>query len=44
MIKYIEYELGFDENNMMAVEKLILENFIHEYNELFLKMLQNKSI
>jgi hypothetical protein len=26
MIKYIEYiELGFDENNMMAVEKLILE-------------------
>ena len=26
MIKYIEYiELGFDENNMMAVEKLILD-------------------
>lgn len=26
MINYIEYiELGFDENNMMAFEKLILE-------------------
>ena len=39
MMKYIEsIELGFDENNMIAVEKVnFRENFIHEYNELFFK-------
>ena len=39
MMKYIEsIELEFDENNMIAVEKVnFRENFIHEYNELFFK-------
>lgn len=36
---YIEsIKLGFDENNMITVEKVnFRENFIHEYNELFFK-------
>ena len=38
MINHIEYiEFGFDENNMMEVEKLILE-------KISLKMLQNKKL
>lgn len=39
MMKHIEsIELGFDENNMIAVKKVnFRENFIHKYNELFFK-------